>query len=578
PASLVDCQKLPLPAQALNERLSAPGIGREEQAALTISALTGLSAAEAAEVAAKDRMKQEAEQAAKENLRLEHERKMAGMREWTEEELRMMDKALNKFPQGTPRRWDAVTSYIRTRTLDEVLLMVKDKQGMSATRARAQEDFRSGMKKKAELTCTADLRINAFTDVNVNLAGDAATTLMAAPGFQGAEEDAAPATPTPAPDCNGSSSSSSTASAAAPPTHQEAGDASADDAAPASPSSLPGHTAAGTASSNGLVARPGKQAEAVDSLPGSAAPAGATTPSPPSPPSQQPAAQPQPAVAATTTKPAAADKQSGKKTAASGKAAAGKAAAAAAAGKAAAAAAAAPVPAAPTDSTTAAKAALTDKSGPKAAADAVQASPVKAASPPAAAANGPSKAEGAGKAKPSVVVSADSGAWSEAQELALVQAMKQFGKELGTERWEKVAELVPGKSKAQCFKRFKELRDAFRAKKAPAAPPALQSSGGGGGLMSGLMGSMVTGAAMGTGSAIAHRAVDSFMGPRETHVVHEHAPAAPSPAAAPQMPSADGPCSERVKQFGDCMSRTGGDMGSCQIYFDAMQQCRAAFA
>ncbi|GFH23110.1 uncharacterized protein HaLaN_20671, partial [Haematococcus lacustris] len=49
---------------ALNERLSAPGIGREEQAALTISALTGLSAAEAAEVAAKERLKQEAEQAA----------------------------------------------------------------------------------------------------------------------------------------------------------------------------------------------------------------------------------------------------------------------------------------------------------------------------------------------------------------------------------------------------------------------------------------------------------------------------------------------------------------------------------
>ena len=32
-------------------------------------------------------------------------------------------------------------------------------------------------------------------------------------------------------------------------------------------------------------------------------------------------------------------------------------------------------------------------------------------------------------------------------------------------RWERVAELVPGKSKAQCFKRFKELRDAFRARK-----------------------------------------------------------------------------------------------------------------
>ena len=37
-----------------------------------------------------------------------------------------------------------------------------------------------------------------------------------------------------------------------------------------------------------------------------------------------------------------------------------------------------------------------------------------------------------------------------------------------------MAELVPGKTKAQCFKRFKELRDAFRARK-----------GGGGGAMPG---------------------------------------------------------------------------------------------
>lgn len=37
---------------------------------------------------------------------------------------------------------------------------------------------------------------------------------------------------------------------------------------------------------------------------------------------------------------------------------------------------------------------------------------------------------------------------------------------------------------------------------------------------------------MGTGSAIAHRAVDSMMGPRETKVVHEHAGA---PAAAPMV-------------------------------------------
>ncbi len=63
------------------------------------------------------------------------------------------------------------------------------------------------------------------------------------------------------------------------------------------------------------------------------------------------------------------------------------------------------------------------------------------------------------------------GEWTEEQELALVKALKQFGKELGTERWEKVAGVVPGKTKAQCFKRFKELREAFKAKK----------GGGGGG-------------------------------------------------------------------------------------------------
>ena len=34
------------------------------------------------------------------------------------------------------------------------------------------------------------------------------------------------------------------------------------------------------------------------------------------------------------------------------------------------------------------------------------------------------------------------------------------------DRWGGVAELVPGKTKAQCFKRFKEMKDAHKAKKA----------------------------------------------------------------------------------------------------------------
>jgi DnaJ family protein C protein 2 len=52
--------------------------------------------------------------------------------------------------------------------------------------------------------------------------------------------------------------------------------------------------------------------------------------------------------------------------------------------------------------------------------------------------------------------------------LACPQALKQFGKEL-PDRWERIAAVVPGKGKAACFKRFKELRDVFRAKKDGAA-------------------------------------------------------------------------------------------------------------
>merc|ERR1719231_1111962 len=40
--------------------------------------------------------------------------------------------------------------------------------------------------------------------------------------------------------------------------------------------------------------------------------------------------------------------------------------------------------------------------------------------------------------------------------------------------------------------------------------------------MSGLMGSMASGMAMGTGMAVANRAVDAVMGPRQTEVVHRN--------------------------------------------------------
>lgn len=104
-------------------------------------------------------------------------------------------------------------------------------------------------------------------------------------------------------------------------------------------------------------------------------------------------------------------------------------------------------------------------------------------------------------------------------------------------------------------------------------------------MMSGIMGSVVTGMAMGTGSAIAHRAVDGMMGPRQVEHVHTPAPAA-APAAAPttgwfgsSAPAAPAgqTCGNETQMFQDCIKNTGGDIAPCQSYMDMMMKCRQQF-
>ena len=90
----------------------------------------------------------------------------------------------------------------------------------------------------------------------------------------------------------------------------------------------------------------------------------------------------------------------------------------------------------------------------------------------------------------------------------------------------------------------------------------------GGGMMSGLMGSMASGMAMGTGMAVANRAVDAVMGPRQTEVVHRHDGA---PAAAP----AAGKCQFQQDQLNQCM-QSSSDATACQSYSDALKQCQSA--
>jgi hypothetical protein len=38
----------------------------------------------------------------------DHAKRMQAMREWSDDELRMLDKAVKKFPLGTPKRWEQV--------------------------------------------------------------------------------------------------------------------------------------------------------------------------------------------------------------------------------------------------------------------------------------------------------------------------------------------------------------------------------------------------------------------------------------------------------------------------------------
>jgi DnaJ family protein C protein 2 len=76
-------------------------------------------------------------------------------------------------------------------------------------------------------------------------------------------------------------------------------------------------------------------------------------------------------------------------------------------------------------------------------------------------ANGKAPADPVPDAAPSAT---DPEAWSEPQVLALVQALKAFPKD-ASQRWERVAAAVPGKTVVQCKKKVAAMRENFRSKK-----------------------------------------------------------------------------------------------------------------
>ncbi|XP_011087965.1 coiled-coil-helix-coiled-coil-helix domain-containing protein 10, mitochondrial [Sesamum indicum] len=107
-----------------------------------------------------------------------------------------------------------------------------------------------------------------------------------------------------------------------------------------------------------------------------------------------------------------------------------------------------------------------------------------------------------------------------------------------------------------------------------APPPAPVQSSSGGSMLGGIGATIAQGMAFGTGSAVAHRAVDAVMGPRtiQHETVVSEAAATPAPNA-PSMGGSDA-CNVHSKAFQDCLNSYGNDISKCQFYMDMLAECR----
>ena len=92
-------------------------------------------------------------------------------------------------------------------------------------------------------------------------------------------------------------------------------------------------------------------------------------------------------------------------------------------------------------------------------------------------------------------------------------------------------------------------------------------------MLGGLGATIAQGVAFGTGSAVAHRAVDAVMGPRT--IQHETVGAeAASAQPAPATSSAGDACNLHSRAFQDCVNNYGSDISKCQFYLDMLNECR----
>ncbi|XP_020989928.1 uncharacterized protein LOC110277051 [Arachis duranensis] len=88
-------------------------------------------------------------------------------------------------------------------------------------------------------------------------------------------------------------------------------------------------------------------------------------------------------------------------------------------------------------------------------------------------------------------------------------------------------------------------------------------------MLGGIGSTIAHGMGLGTGSAVAHRAMDAIMGPQTIDVVGKDAAAAPVPPAN----SMDA-CNIQSEAFQDCINSYGSDISRCQFYMDMLAECR----
>ncbi|KAL8168058.1 hypothetical protein V2J09_009557 [Rumex salicifolius] len=103
-----------------------------------------------------------------------------------------------------------------------------------------------------------------------------------------------------------------------------------------------------------------------------------------------------------------------------------------------------------------------------------------------------------------------------------------------------------------------------------APPPAPMQTSSGGSMLGGLGATMAQGLAFGTGSAVAHRAVDAIMGPRTI----QHETVATESSSSASIPINSDACGAHNKAFQDCVSSYGSDISKCQFYLDMLNECK----